>query len=76
MSLDDLFDKFEQDDLEGAEKLSPRDYAKLRGMAPQMVYYYIRNGVVDTETCICGKRVVDVSATDEAIQTRKEARRK
>jgi hypothetical protein len=76
MGLDEFADELERFELEGATKLTPREYGKLRGMAPQMVYYYIRIGVVDVERCQCGRRVIDVDLTDKAISTRQEARRK
>jgi hypothetical protein len=76
MPIDDLFDEFDKFELEGATKLSPREYARLKGMTPQLVYYYIRNGVIETESCICGRRVVDVASANEALQTKKETRRK
>jgi hypothetical protein len=62
-----------QDQADEVGKLTPREYAKLRGMSPQLVYYYIRNKVVTEERCVCGRRVVDVKAADEALaaQTRK-----
>jgi hypothetical protein len=62
---------FERLDLEDQAQevgfLTPREYAKLRGMTPQMVYYYIRTGVVKDELCKCGRRIVNVLATDEAL---------
>jgi hypothetical protein len=76
MALDDLFDEFDKFELEGATKLSPRDYAKYKGMRPQMVYYYIRQGVIDMERCVCGRNVVDVEQADEALSARAKARGK
>lgn len=69
-TLDDLIAKMERDEYEGAEKLSPIDFARYQEMSPQMVYYYIRNNVVEVEVCICGRKVVDVEAAREAIRTR------
>lgn len=66
MNLDDLFDEMQEDELHDAEFLSPREYAKLRGMAPQLVYYYIRTGKIEKQRCICGRPVVRVQAADEA----------
>jgi hypothetical protein len=55
----------ERDELEGATKLSPRDYGKLRGISPQLVYYHIRQGKIKKETCLCGRSVIDVDAADQ-----------
>jgi hypothetical protein len=70
---DDLDDIREQAEEVGF--LTPREYAKIRGMAPQMVYYYIRNGVLETEHCRCGRRVLDVAKADNDLQAKEEARR-
>lgn len=76
MSMDELFERFDEFDLEGATKLTPREFAKLHKMAPQMVYYYIRTGVLTAERCACGRTVVDVESASAALQAKKEARRK
>lgn len=74
MSLDDLFDQMDHDELADATHLSPIEFARLKGMQPQLVYYYIRQGVVTVERCKCGRKVIDVEASAKAIQTRQEAR--
>lgn len=65
INTDDLVDELERFENEGAEKLSPREYGKLRGISPQLVYYYIRNKKIDLEPCICGRKVIDVEETDK-----------
>jgi hypothetical protein len=62
-STDDFIKMMELDELD--EKMSPRDYGKLRGISPQLVYYHIREGHVKLEKCICGRSVVDVELADE-----------
>jgi hypothetical protein len=64
-TTDELFDQMERDELEGQTKLSPRDYGRLRGIAPQLVYYHIRQGHVDMEKCICGRSVIDIDKADQ-----------
>lgn len=61
MNTDDLFRKMQEDELADAAKLTPREYAKLKGMSPQLVYYHIRAGHLKTETCLCGRTVLDVA---------------
>jgi hypothetical protein len=61
---DELMQQMELDEMEGATKLSPRDYGKLRGISPQLVYYHIRQGKLKKETCLCGRSVIDVDAAD------------
>ena len=74
MAIDDVISDMESFEFEGATKLTPREYGRLRGMAPQLVYYYIRNGVIEVERCICGRKVIDVEQTDKVLQAKKEAR--
>ena len=64
-NMDELIRQMEQDELEDATKLSPREYGKLRGIQPQLVYYHIREGHIKKETCICGRTVVDIDACDQ-----------
>lgn len=71
---DELLRMMEEDELEdrleGQLKMSPREYAvyrsKLTGMkiAPQLIYYYIRNRKIELEQCVCGRPVIDVEAAD------------
>jgi hypothetical protein len=76
MSMDEP--DFEMDDLaEQADevgKLSPREYAKLRGLTPQLVYYYLRTGKIVEERCICGRKVIDVKLADEAMRNSRAVR--
>ena len=78
MNLDELRQQMEEDDLaDQAEigKLSVREYAKLKGMAPQLVYYYIRNGHIKQETCVCGRKVIDVAGADAFFLEKAEEKR-
>src|SRR6516164_3827613 len=63
-----------KDQAEEVGFLTPREYAKARGMNPQLVYYYIRTGAIKDERCKCGRRVLDVRATDETLQTKAATR--
>jgi hypothetical protein len=65
LSTDQFIAAMEMEDLEDASKCSPRDYGKLRGIAPQLVYYHIRNGKIDKEKCICGRSVIDIDKADQ-----------
>lgn len=64
LSTEEALAAMERDEAEGAVKLSPREYALLRGKKPQLVYYYIRKGKLELEQCICGRNVIDVEAAD------------
>jgi hypothetical protein len=63
-NLDDIVAEMEREDADGAIKLSPREYARLRGKKPQLIYYYIRTKRLALEQCICGRNVIDVEAAD------------
>lgn len=64
-AMDELMAQMERDELEDATKLSPRDYGKLRGISPQLVYYHVRQGHIEKEVCLCGRSVVDIDACDK-----------
>lgn len=54
------------DEMSDSAKLTPKEYARFRSISsPQLVYYHIRNGKIELETCICGRAVIDVKAADE-----------
>lgn len=74
MEPDELEDIQEQADIVGY--LTPREYARLRSMHPQQVYAYIRKGIIETEHCRCGRRVVNVEEADKALSPEEKARRR
>ena|SRR6266480_7872356 len=53
------------DKAETLKKLTPIEYARLRGKVPQIIYYHIRNHHLETEICQCGRKVIDVATADE-----------
>lgn len=59
---------------EGA-KLTPIDYAKLRRVRPQLIYYHIRNGHLEIEYCGCGRKTLDVAKADAYFQEKARERR-
>ena len=72
MTIDNLFEEFDKFELEGAEKLTPREFARYYGISPQMVYYFLRNGIIQTQACLCGRKVVDVVDTKRILDERKQ----
>ena len=52
--------------------LTPRDYARLKGVAPQMIYYHIRTGTLETFHCACDEK----SLTSKKATTVYRRRRK
>lgn len=63
--IEELLKEMERDDLEGATKLPPIQYAKLRGIYPQKVYKALRSGRLEATRCDCGRKVVVVEEADE-----------
>jgi hypothetical protein len=70
--IDDFVKMVEEDELHDratlATKLTPIEYGKLRGIAPQRVYYHLRTGKLQFEYCNCGRKVVDVKKADEIFE--------
>jgi hypothetical protein len=62
--IDDAIQAME-DDFEGATKLPPIQYAKMRGLYPQKVYAAIRNHKLEAVHCDCGRRVVVIEDADK-----------
>jgi hypothetical protein len=65
--IDDAI-KAMEDDTEGATKLPPIQYAKLRGIYPQKVYAAIRNKKLAQVWCDCGRKVVIIDDADKLFQ--------
>jgi hypothetical protein len=76
MNIDDLFAEIEADEradrLEQQTKATPIDYAKLRGIRPQMVYYHLRRGNLEWTACECGRRVIMIEEADKIFKAKKE----
>ena len=72
LTVYDLLDEQGPDDMGvwGLELMTPRDYATMRGLLPQQVYYYIRKGVIHKIACLCGKTVIDGNQADKALSER------
>ena len=65
MNTDDLIAQMKKDDLEGASKLTPVQYGKSKGIAPQLIYYHIKAKHLDVTTCECGRKCIDVKEADD-----------
>ena len=66
---DEDFERLEiEDQAQEVGFLTPREYAKIRFMQPQLVYYHIRNKHIEVELCRCGRKVINVKAVDEYFE--------
>jgi hypothetical protein len=68
LSTDELFAAMSAHEHEGATKCSPREYGKMRGISPQLVYYHVRQNHIVKEMCLCGRSVVDIDACDKFFE--------
>jgi hypothetical protein len=62
-------DQIQEDELKDQAEiyghLSPVEYARLVGIAPQRVYYYIRNKRISVHNCPgCGRKVIKIEEAD------------
>lgn len=60
------------------QKMIVADFAKSRGLQPQLIYYYIRTHKVTQEKCVCGRWVIDIKAATEffdGLERRKAEKR-
>lgn len=46
-------------------KMTVIDYARARGLQPQLVYYYVRTNKIKQEKCVCGRWVIDIVGAEE-----------
>lgn len=76
MSIDDFIKQVEQDELEDKaavlKKMTPIEYARARGIAPQKVYYNIRNHKLNFGYCDCGRKVIDIEEADTLFKFKVE----
>jgi hypothetical protein len=70
LNTDEVQALIELDELSDARLLTPRDFAKLYGCAPQLVYYYIRTKKLDIIVCDCGRKCVEVEAARKFMDNR------
>lgn len=50
-----------------------KEYAKVRRLQPQLVYYYIRTGKIDYKTCgCCGSKVIVINEADSIFRKEKD----
>jgi hypothetical protein len=59
-----------QEQADEIDFLTPREFAKLRGVRPQQVYKWIRDGVIEAERCKCSRTVVCVSKAQAVLNRR------
>lgn len=71
LNTDALLQRMELDEITDAPLISPVNYAKIRPIKPQLVYYAIRNGKLKTHHCNCGKRCISREEADAFYRERR-----
>jgi len=76
IAADELQDQLELAE-DGRTKMSVVEYARAKGKQPQLLYYYVRTGRIKVESCVCGRKVIDVVSANEFLAEQdKKAREK
>jgi hypothetical protein len=54
---------------QGIVMMSVREYTRARRISsPQLVYYYIRRGRIEEQSCpCCGRKVINIKQADEVF---------
>lgn len=81
LTTDQLFEQMQRDELldsplAEAGKATPRDYAKMHGIQPQRLYYYIRRGNLATSLCDCGRKVISIKEADDLLAAQEEKQKR
>ena len=73
--IDDFLKQVEEDELEDAiaERVVARinDYARSRGVKPQLVHYYVRGERLKKSQCVCGTWVINIDEADQVMGLQK-----
>ena len=71
MGIDDFLKAVQEDELDDAIQAQTvariNNYARSRGIKPQLVHYHVRAGHLSKQTCACGALVVEIAAADLAL---------
>src|SRR6202012_3155420 len=58
MNTDDRIRQMQEDEVADAPLITPVAYGKLRGIAPQLVYYHIKAKHLEAVHCDCGRKCI------------------
>jgi hypothetical protein len=80
LTFDEMVLQMEADEaadaLQEAEYLSIGDYARARGIRPQVVHYYLAKGKIKRHRCICNRWVINVKEANAAFEETEKRRNK
>jgi hypothetical protein len=64
LNTDEFIRQIELDEIADASLITPVNYAHVRPITPQLVYYAIRTRKLQTHTCNCGRRCISIDEAD------------
>lgn len=70
-NIDELIEQMQADELADAPLITPVNYAKMRPISPQLVFYAIRTKKIPVEVCNCGRRCIDIKKADNYYRNKK-----
>jgi hypothetical protein len=70
MNIDEFIAQLEKDETGDQKYMKPVQYAKLRGLYPQQIYGWMKNGTLTSMHCDCGSRVIEVEEADELLRSK------
>jgi hypothetical protein len=70
MNIDELIAKMKEDELSDQKYMTPVQYSKTRPIRPQVIYSWIRKGLVEHHICDCGRKVIEVEVIDEIMRSK------
>jgi hypothetical protein len=65
LNTDEVIRQMQLDELSDAKLISPVDYAHIRPITPQLVYYAIKTNKIGIQYCQCGRRCIDKDEADD-----------
>jgi hypothetical protein len=71
LNTDQLFRQMQLDELADATLITPVDFAHIRPITPQLVYYAIRTKKVTTQRCACGRSCINKDEADDYYRSKK-----
>jgi hypothetical protein len=70
-NMDELLAQMEADETADAPLISPVNYAKVRPITPQLVYYAIRTKKLNVYICNCGGRRISMEEADDYFRAKR-----
>lgn len=70
MNIDDIVKDMEAFDNEGAEFMTPVQYAKVRPVQAPQVYGWMKSGKINWQRCQCGRKIINVQEVDDFLRSK------